>query len=166
MKATDNGLRFGFVTVIAHWVGAVLLLSFSAGALISSLADHPGIGAFTLWIGVLTSMVHAFRLYWRVSSYYPAPLGGANPAQVLVGRGVGLGMLLAGVVLPLMFCVKDGGIAEGFMASQGWWFVPLFWLGYVMWALGFLLHLYGAYTHVRVLKDDSLKRITGRWVEM
>jgi len=166
MKLKDNGLRFGAVTVFSHWLGAAILISFSVGVILTTATGSDAIRAFTLTIGLFSAGVHVFRMYWRLRNYHPAPLGGANPAQVLVGRGVAFGMLLAGIILPVMFKIKEGNWQQEFLNSQEWWFVPLFWVGFTCFLLGLLLHLYGAFTHVFTLKDDSLKRILGLPVDL
>lgn len=163
MKLRDSGLHFGFFSVVGHWGGAILLAAFLIGASASELSDAKlnFTQDVTFWISLLTAPVFAFRLYWRVTNFHPAPLGGPNPAQVLAGRGVALGMLLAGVVLPTLFLSK-----EFVTPGSSWWLTPLFWLGVACFLCGFALHLYGAFTHQFVLKDDSLKRLMGHKVDL
>lgn len=165
MQLRDTGLHFGLVTVIAHWLGAALVLSFAAGVLWEAIAGATAIRNVTFFIGGLTACLHFFRLVWRLRSYHPAPLGGANPAQVLVGRGVALGMLLAGIVLPVMFWLKESDTSASRIA-EAWWIAPLFWLGFSCFLLGLLLHLLGVYTHVFKHKDDTLKRMVGVPVDL
>ncbi len=162
MNVKDTGLHFGLVSVISHWLGAACLTAFSAGVLWEVASGDPMVRNATLALGGLTACLHTFRLIWRLKSYHPTPLGGANPAQVLVGRGVALGMLLAGVVLPTMYWVLRGSTSF----SVPWWVTPLFWLGFTCFFLGLALHLFGAYTHVFKLKDDSLKRMFGFTVDL
>ncbi|WP_323776339.1 cytochrome b/b6 domain-containing protein [Leisingera sp.] len=165
MKLEDTGLHFGLVTVIMHWVGAACILSFATGVLWEAITEANEIRNATLHIGALTACLHLFRLIWRLRNYHPAPLGGANPAQVLVGRGVALGMLLAGIVLPMMFWFKEcDAIASPI--GQTWWYASLFWMGFTCCLLGLLLHLFGVYTHVCKFKDDSLKRMVGITTEL
>ncbi|SHL79433.1 Cytochrome b561 [Roseovarius marisflavi] len=163
MKFRDSGLNFGLVSVVGHWTGAVLLVAFLASAILSvfSEAALDSSQNATLLIALITAPVFAFRLYWRITNFHPAPLGGASPAQVLAGRGIALGMLLAGVVLPLMYLAK-----EIFAAGYNWWLTPLFWLGVFCFSGGLVLHLYGAYTHTFILKDNSLKRLAGRKIDL
>jgi len=165
MRLRDTGLHFGLVTVIMHWLGAACILSFATGVLLEAITGSIAIRNAALSIGAFTACLHLFRFLWRLRNYHPAPLGGANPAQVLVGRGVALGMLLAGVVLPVMFWFKEGEATVS-PIGQTWWFAPLFWLGFTCFLLGLLLHLFGVYTHVCKLKDNSLKRIMGTAIDL
>lgn len=163
MKLRDSGLHFGLVSVVSHWVGAALFAAFLTGVIAAEVTVACSNTASTLTHLIALFMVplYAFRLYWRVTNFHPAPLGGANPAQVLAGRGVALGMLLAGVVLPLLYAAKE------FLAiAHAVWLAPLFWLGVACFLGGLVLHLYGAFTHVFVLKDDSFKRLIGRKVDL
>jgi cytochrome b561 len=163
MRFRDSGLHFGLVSVVGHWAGVAILLAFLISALVSDLtgSDFDSTRDVTLRVALLTAPFFAFRLYWRVSNFHPAPLGGANPAQVLAGRGVAMGMLLAGVVLPIMYWVK-----EVLAPASSWWLTPLFWLGVACFFGGLALHLYGAFIHVFILKDDSLKRLMGNQVDL
>jgi len=130
----------------------------------------------TMSFGALVLPLYTFRLYWRIISFHPAPLGGANPAQVLVGRGVALGMILAGVVLPVLYWAKEAQVGAGlsafgismpsFTTEPGIVVASLFWLGTVAFLLGFFLHIFGAFNHQYVLKDESLKRLAGRKIEL
>ncbi len=163
MKLRDNGLHFGFVSVVGHWGGAAMLAAFLISASASELSDAEPSSTqnVTFWISLLTALIFAFRLYWRIVNFHPAPLGGASPAQVLAGRGVALGMLLAGVILPSLF------LAKAFVTpGSSWWLTPLFWFGVACFLCGLALHLYGAFTHHFVLKDDSLKRVMGHKVDL
>lgn len=163
MRYKDNGLQYGIVSVVGHWGGGaafLMFLIFAGVADISATNSGPA-HSFAFWMSLLVMPAFVFRLYWRIANYHPAPLGGANPAQVLVGRGIALGMLLAGVVLPTMYWIK-----EALTPTNSWWLTPLFWLGTACFCCGLALHLYGAFTHVFVLKDASLKRMLGYQVEL
>ena len=163
MRLRDNGLHFGLVSVVGHWGGATILAAFLLSAAASEFfdAEFNSTRVATLWIALLTAPIFAFRLYWRVTNFHPAPLGGANPAQVLAGRGVAMGMLLAGVVLPILYWTK-----EVVATASSWWLTPLFWLGVAFFLGVLILHLYGAFTHIFILKDDSLKRLMGHKVDL
>lgn len=130
----------------------------------------------TVELGAAVAPLYAFRLYWRLSNFHPAPLGGANPAQVLAGRGIALGMLLAGIVLPLLFWAKEASAGNALMPfglvlpagaiAPHALLEPLFWLGVAAFLLGLLAHLFGVYTHHVVLEDESLVRLCGRRIEL
>ena len=166
------------MTVICHWFGAVLMIAFLVAAF--STLGLEGAEALqrrnmTLELGLLAMPFFVFRLYWRLANYYPAPLGGVNPAQVLVGRGIAIGMLLAGIVLPVLFWAKEAGSGSELKAFDLTmpalstplpFLAPLFWLGVTAFLLGLALHLFGAYTHQIVLKDETLKRLIGLTVEL
>jgi cytochrome b561 len=52
--------------------------------------------------GTNTSALSLFRLIWRYRHRHPMPLGGLPPVQVLAARGVAVGLLVGGVVLPIL----------------------------------------------------------------
>lgn len=173
MRTRDTGLHYGLVTITCHWIGAVLMLAFITATFVASDAAGRDLA---MGLGLLTAPLYAFRLYWRLTNYNPAPLGGTNPAQVLVGQGVVLGMLLAGVVLPILFWAKEAGggaqvhaftLPLPSYAAEPWSLLtPLFWLGVTAFLLGFGLHLFGVYTHQFVLKDETLNRLLGKAVKL
>ncbi len=164
MQMRDTGLGFGLVTIVSHWIGALLLPGFLIGSFAALWSFG---GGWAARVAPLVALFFAFRLWWRLVHYHPLPLGGAKPVSVLVGRGVQLGMLLAGVVLPLMFLwLKSIGAGQGSLGAWGTVLWVFYHLGALAFGLGWLLHLYGAYTHHVVFKDGTLLRLWGRHVDV
>ena len=182
MRIKDSGLGFGLVTILNHWIGAIIILGFFACNL-SALAlegeEQTARLAFTANLGFLWFCHSCFRIFWRLKSYYPMPLGPTSPAQVLISRSVAFAMLLAGVFLPLVFLaqlsaqnivVQVGGLPFHLILpipeAATFILALLFWLGMAALGAGFLLHLYGAFSHHFLQKDDTLPRLLGKHVEM
>ena len=164
MQFKDTGLGFGLVTLVAHWVGAALMIGFvvtSISAALLAPAEQSARFALAMSFGYICIPLYLFRMFWRFKHPYPMPLGAASPAQVLIGRGVAFGMLLAGVTLPVLLWAML--TTTGFVATV---FFALFWLGLVAFSLGLLLHLFGAFSHHVLQKDETLLRLLGKNVEL
>ena len=169
MAFKDTGLGFGWITILFHWLGAILMPVFVVRSVqdLCQVSDQNP----TTPLAVAVCLLFAFRLYWRLSHHHPLPLGNAKPVTVLVARGVALGMLLAGFVLPLMYLwLCSAMLAHGHSlwlgAGGGTIVFWLYHLGITAFSTGLCLHLYGAYQHHFVLKDESLPRLLGRKVDM
>lgn len=182
MRLKDTGLGFGIVTIACHWTGAFLLPGFlliALNTLTGSVPPDPARLETVTTLAFACAILFSFRIYWRLKHFHPMPLGGAKPVEVIVARCVAFGLLLAGVVLPLILwaALSAGGYdfrvfdltfpriwSEG--ASAAFYLMGLFWLGVVAFTLGFLLHLFGAFKHQFVLKDDAVLRLMGKEVEL
>jgi len=175
MQIKDTGLGFGIVTIVAHWVGVILMLGFLWAATAYLLI--PESIAFTTArnLAALCLVLYAFRLYWRLRHHHPLPLGPSSPVVVLVSRGITIGMLLAGIILPLIFIwaveVRDdqelfaGAVTPSHYEGAAFYLTVLFFLGVGAFTLGLLLHLFGALKHV-LQKDGSLSRMFGKNIEL
>ena len=182
MQIKDTGLGFGLVTIISHWTGAIVMLGFVAMSFSTLGLEGAQLLAryqITASLGFLCFCLFFFRLYWRLKHYHPLPLGGAAPIEVLVGRGVALGLLLAGIILPLIFwgylCAKGIDVKIFAISIPAIWqpgpaaassLPVLFWLGISAFTLGFLLHLFGAIKHQFIRKDDAVLRLMGKKIEL
>ncbi len=182
MQMKDTGLGFGLVTIVSHWTGAILMLGFVAMSF--STLGLEGTQLLARYetaasVGFLCFCLFSFRIYWRLKHHHPLPLGGATPIEVLVGRGVAFGLLLAGVILPLIFWAylsARGVDVKVFTISFPALWQPgptaalslsvLFWLGITAFTLGFLLHLFGAIKHQFITKDDAMLRLMGKKIEL
>lgn len=182
MQIKDTGLAFGAVTIICHWTGAMLLPGFLLLAMVTFSGEGaPAAGelANVTTLAFLCLLLFSFRIYWRLKHYHPMPLGGAKPVEVIIGRCVAFGLLVAGVVLPLILWAALSasglpftvfGLTFPSIWSQGetasLLLTVLFWMGVTAFTLGFLLHLFGAYKHQIVLKDDAVFRLMGKRIEL
>lgn len=183
MRMRDSGLAFGVVTISSHWIGAIAFPSFLVACLIASWAPEDGYVAaaqIAMQLGLPCFFLFSFRFVWRLVNYTPVPLGGSAPVEVLVGRAVVFGMLLAGIILPLFWWMKLS--AEGFdvvattfgndvsispqATTASILITVLFWLGAMAFTLGLTLHVLAALKHQFVLKDGAIGRILGRSVEL
>ncbi|NRG16629.1 cytochrome B [Rhizobiales bacterium] len=182
MKLRDTGLAFGVVTIACHWTGAFLLPGFLLLAVYtlagSASPDPESLNTLTS-LAFLCAVLFSFRIYWRLKHYHPMPLGGAKPVEVIIARCVAFGLLVAGVVLPLILWASLSasghefrlfGLAFPRIWSEGeasaFYLTGLFWLGVIAFTLGFLLHLFGAFKHQVILKDDAVLRLMGKKVEL
>lgn len=179
MRIRDTGLEFGLVTIVNHWIGAGVTLSFLF--LMTSVMYNPqGARSADLLVatGAVTSLLSLFRLIWRSRHWHPMPLGGLPPVQVLAARSVAIGLLVGGIVLPLLcwltlslyghqLVTRFGAVPALASPSAGTALViaVITWCGICCWSAGFLLHLYGASQHQFVLRDGAVKRLFGQFVE-
>jgi len=166
--------------MILHWTGAVLIIGYLALDIISAVTGDAGLALIHISLGMLVFPLFAFRLFWRLRHYHPLPLGAVSPIEVLIGRGVALGLLLAGVLLPLIewIMVSSAGGVVGFFglialpsllgqdATTARFAGFLHWFGTYALGLGIGLHIFAALKHHFVLRDDTLKRMLGKHVEL
>lgn len=176
----DTGLGFGVVTLVLHWLGAVLFIGYIT-------LDLPGIGwggarmtRVHLALGLVIFVLFAFRLVWRFSHYHPLPLGAVSPIAVIAARGIALGLLLAGIVLPPLEWIgvwsSGGAVAFFEIFALPAPFAPdaavaraaaiLRLLGTGAATLGVLFHAFGAFKHHVILKDDTVRRMLGKHVAL
>jgi len=176
----DTGLGFGVVTILLHWLGAALFIAYIALDLLGVGRGEARVMRVHLALGLAIFILFAFRLFWRLGHYHPLPLGAVSPIAVIAARGVALGLLLAGIVLPLLEWVgiwSSGGAVAFFEvfvlpapfapdATVARVAVVLRWLGIGAATLGFLFHAFGAFKHHFILKDDTLRRMLGKHVAL
>jgi len=182
MQIKDTGLAFGVVTIMNHWIGAILMVSFvilSVSTLLLDGAAEPDRQSTTSTLGFLCLILFSFRIYWRIKHYHPLPLGGTSPIEVIISRCVSSGLILAGVILPvlhwaflsaggrsfLVFGLDFPGISptnQSFASILS----ALYWLGITAFCLGLMMHILGALKHQFLLKEDSILRLMGKKVEL
>ncbi|MBU6488074.1 MAG: cytochrome b/b6 domain-containing protein [Burkholderiales bacterium] len=176
----DNGLRFSPVTIALHWLVAALVLSIIVIESIGLLRPDPSLVRLENLLAALLLPISAYRFWARVTSYHPLPLGTPNPVEVIVSRSVAIGLALAMVLLPIAawLCKSAADIA---IELPGGYVIPalmapspsaagvlrvLFDVGGAAFLLGLALHLFGALKNHFVLKNDVLKRMLGKHVEL
>lgn len=184
MQMRDNGLGFSPITIALHWIVAALLLSIiGCGiALIFTVGDAQRMSLVRAQnlLGTVLFIVSIYRLWARLSSYHPLPVGSPNPVEVIVSRSVAVGLALAMVLLPVAVWLSRA--AAGVAIDLPWGFaIPtliepneqvqrvvdvLFNIGATAFFLGFALHLFGALKNHFALGNDALKRMLGKHVEL
>jgi cytochrome b561 len=184
MQLRDNGLRFSPVTIVLHWVVAILLFSIiGLGIAIAQAGDD---ARKLEWmhvqnlLGLIVFVVSTYRFWARVTSYHPLPLGTPNPVEVIASRSVAAALALAMVLLPLAAWLSRCAAGE-IVGLPGGWVIPaplgpnaqahrvfafLFNLGATAFLGGLALHIFGALKNHLVLKNDALKRMLGKHVEL
>ena len=181
IKIKDTGLGFGIVTIVNHWAGAIIMVSFIT--LCASTIGLTGELEITRWkitgtLGFLCLLLFTFRFYWRLKNYYPLPLGG-QPIEVIISRSVAYGLLIAGIVLPIILWALLSARGIGFFVfgvrfPDIWSISPigvtylsiLFWLGIMAFSLGLLLHAFGAIKQQFFLKNDAVLRLMGKKIDL
>ncbi len=180
MQIRDTGLGFGIVTIALHWAGAALILGYLALYFLAAATGEAGPAAIRASLGITVLAVFAFRLFWRLRHYHPLPLGAVSPIGVMAARGLALGLLLAGVVLPPVewIMIWSAGGAVGFFdlfslpalvgpnAAVARVAGFLYRVGVYALSVGIALHILAALKHQFVLRDDTLKRMLGKHVEL
>lgn len=184
MQLRDNGLGFSPITIALHWIVAALLLSIIVLAIVLSTTTDPAqnvaLGRAQNLLGVVLFVVSIYRFWQRVSSWHPLPVGTPNPVEVIVSRTVAAALALAMVLLPIAVWLSraTAGVATelpgGFAIPA--FFSPhrslhavvdvLFDAGAIAFLAGLALHIFGALKNHLFLKNDALKRMLGKHVEL
>jgi superoxide oxidase len=184
MQLRDNGLRFSPITITLHWVVAALL-SALAGlgiglALASDGATRAALSQMQNLLGLILFLVSLYRFWARVTSYHPLPVGTPNPMEVIISRSMAMGLALAMVLLPIAVWLSKSAGGE-IIALPGGLTIPaiiapndqvkhvvdvLFNIGATAFCAGLALHMFGAFKNHFLLKNDALKRILGKHVEL
>jgi len=184
MKLRDNGLGFSPITIVLHWVVAALLFStLGLGIAITQTSGDAARLALTQvqnLLGAALCLVSIYRFWARVTSYHPLPVGTPNPIEVIISRSVGVGMALAMVLLPIAVWLSRSAGGEA-LGLPGGLVIPaliapdaqvkhvvdiLFNVGATAFLAGLALHLFGAFKNHFLLKNDALKRMLGKHVEL
>jgi cytochrome b561 len=131
-------------------------------------------------LGMTILAVSIYRLWARLSSWHPLPIGSPNPIEVIIGRSVAVALALATVLLPLdgwlaisaagKVVTLPGGIAMPPLVAPNADVEHVAKLLHKIGAYAFLaglaLHIFGAVKHHFILKNDTLKRMLGKHVEL
>ncbi|MEJ5060200.1 MULTISPECIES: cytochrome b [unclassified Pseudomonas] len=184
MQLRDNGLRFSPITVALHWVVAFSLLAiFGLQLLIgqaSSEALRMELGRVQNLLGLILFLVSIYRFWARITSYHPLPVGTPNPIEVIISRSVAVSLALAMVLLPIAVWASRSAAGEVVQLPGGLW-IPtllptnatlknvvdvLFNFGASAFLAGLALHLFGAVKNHFLLKNNTLKRMLGKHVEL
>lgn len=184
MQLKDTGLRFSRVTVVLHWLVTLLLVGI-AGLEVAIVRDAhaPGVAALVQTqnlLGLTLFLVSIYRFWARVTSWHPLPVGTPNPVEVIVSRSVAAALALAMVLLPIAVWLYKSAAGEA-MALPGGFYIPaviapntqveqvvgvLFRIGGIAFLAGLALHMFGAMKNHFVLRNDALKRMLGKHVEL
>ena len=184
MQLRDNGLRFSPITVALHWVVAISLLAiFGLQLLIghaSSEAQQLALGRVQNLLGLILFLVSSYRFWARITSYHPLPVGTPNPIEVIISRSVAVSLALAMVLLPIAVWASRAAAGEVLQLPGGLW-IPsllpvnptlkhvvdvLFAIGASAFLAGLALHVFGAAKNHFLLKNNTLKRMLGKHVEL
>lgn len=184
MQLRDNGLGFSPLTVAIHWLVASFLFSIIALSIIASFpADSPpavDLIAVRNLLGVLLFLVSIYRFWARITSFHPLPLGTPNPVEVIISRSVAVALALAMVLLPIAVWLSWSTAGTAMPLPWGL-SVPavldpnpqahrvfefLLRLGSTLFFAGLALHIFGALKNHFALRNDVLKRMLGKHVEL
>jgi superoxide oxidase len=176
----DSGLRFSPVTIVLHWVVALLVMAIAIIEVIPAATYNADVVRLENLLGVILFLVSIYRLWARITSWHPLPVGTPNPVEVIVSRSVAIGMALAMVLLPIAVWLWKS--AAGIPVDlPGGYAVPrlmapnmqvaslvhvLFDIGASAFLIGLALHIFGAIKNQFLLKNDVLKRMLGKHVEL
>ena len=176
----DNGLGFSPITIVIHWIVAALVLSIIGIEIALSVSPSADLTRVLNLLGTILFPISIYRFWARVTSWHPLPVGTPNPVEVIVSRSVATALALAMVLLPVaawLYKSASGQLIE----LPGGWFIPavigsnqhaaqifdvLFKIGATPFLLGLALHIFGACKNHFVLKNDALKRMLGKRVEL
>jgi cytochrome b561 len=184
MQLRDNGLRFSRITIALHWFVVILLLGIiGTGVAIHHAGDEAqrmGLARTQNLLVTVLFLVSIYRLWARLTSFHPLPVGTPNPIEVIVSRSVAVALALAMVLLPVAAWLARSAAGE-VIALPGGFALPalvepnaqllrvvhfLLTVGTTAFFLGLALHIFGALKNHVVLKNDALKRMLGKHVEL
>jgi cytochrome b561 len=184
MQLRDNGLRFSPITVALHWVVAFSLLAiFGLQLLIGHACDaalQRELVRVQNLLGLILFFVSIYRFWARITSYHPLPVGTPNPIEVIISRSVAVSLALAMVLLPIAVWASRSAVGEVLELPGGLW-IPtilpaneglkhvvdmLFNIGASAFLAGLALHIFGAVKNHFLLKNNTLKRMLGKHVEL
>ncbi|WP_433766025.1 cytochrome b [Pseudomonas putida] len=184
MQFKDNGLRFSPITIALHWVVAFSLLAiFGLQLMIGQASDDVLRAALVRGqnlVGLVLFLVSIYRFWARITAYHPLPVGTPNPIEVIISRSVAVSLALAMVLLPIAVWASRSAGGELVELPGGWW-IPsvlpvnaalkhvvdvLFNIGASAFLAGLALHIFGAVKNHFLLKNNTLKRMLGKHVEL
>jgi superoxide oxidase len=179
-RLRDTGLGFSPVTIALHWTVAAVALAIIALEISLSIAYSAEQAHVLNLLGTVLFPISVYRFWARVTSWHPLPVGTPNPVEVIVSRSVAVGLALAMVLLPIAAWLYKSAAGE-IIALPGGWIVPalmaphaqvaavvnvLFRIGAAAFVCGLALHIFGACKNHFALKNDALKRMLGKHVEL
>ncbi|TXC80670.1 cytochrome B [Paraburkholderia azotifigens] len=176
----DNGLGFSPITIALHWIVAALVLAIIAIEIVQWISPGAELAKVLNLLGTILFPISIYRFWARVTSWHPLPVGTPNPVEVIVSRSVATALALAMVLLPVAAWLAKSAAGQ-LVELPGGWFIPspmqpdaqaaqvfdvLFRIGATPFVLGLALHIFGACKNHFVLKNDALKRMLGKRVEL
>jgi len=176
----DNGLGFSPITIALHWIVALIVLAIIAIEIVLYVAPNHELGKVLNLLGTALFPISVYRFWARITSWHPLPVGTPNPVEVIVSRSVATALALAMVLLPVAAWLAKsaagvpvdlpGGLSIPAPLSPDHQaahiFEVLFRIGATPFVLGLALHIFGACKNHFVLKNDALKRMLGKRVEL
>jgi cytochrome b561 len=180
MRLLDSDRHFGYVSIVNHWLAAVLIIGMLfLGLYMEDLPKGPWKGElFGLHksFGILVLMLGAARIGWRLGNMRPDPLGVVPAWQHKVAR------LLHLLLMAMMLALPLSGWAMSSAGDHAVSFFGLFTLPPLLmvdetlaelmsevhetlaWALIALLvlHAGAALQHHFIAHDATLRRMLGR----
>ncbi|WP_186068098.1 cytochrome b [Burkholderia gladioli] len=184
MQIRDNGLAFSPITLVLHWLVVALLLAIVLLGLARWQAIDASLqGELARWqnlLGLLLFLLSIYRLRRRLGAWHPLPVGTPNPVELIASRGVAVALALAMVLLPLAVWLTRAAAGEASVLPGGWALplpfaasagvhAVLGWLlriGATAFFAGLALHVFGALKNHFVLRNDALRRMLGKHVEL
>lgn len=184
MQLRDNGLGFSPITLVMHWLVAALLFAIIALGIAISLAGDPAnrvaLTQVQNLLGAVLFLVSIYRFWARITSFHPLPVGTPAPVEVIISRSVAVALALAMVLLPIAVWLYRSAAGVP-IELPGGFFIPsliapnesvkqvvhvLFNIGATAFIAGLGLHIFGACKNHFMLKNDAVKRMLGKHVEL
>ncbi len=176
----DKGACFGAVSIVNHWVIAVLIIVLLAVGLY--MVDLPKGGtARTEWIdfhksvGILVLVLGVWRVLWRIVCRFPDDVATMPRWQEFAAKTMHILLLIAIVAMPVSGYMRTSmrGKQVSFFGLFDMPVLPQIeiiglaakevhtWLAYILIVL-IVLHVVAALKHHVFDKDATLKRMCGR----
>jgi len=159
MFLTDSPARYGWITIINHWLIAVLILGLIAfGLVIADMPNSPSKGSFIQihkLMGVLALALAVIRTAWYLFQTRPGPAEGDSPLAAQLRVGMHIALLVATVVLPVSGMLMS--LYHGHPVSLlGLYVIPA--QGEVAWISGpaHMVHEWGSYLVLALVAGHAL----------
>lgn len=180
MQLLDSDKRFGFVSIVNHWLAALLIIGMlGLGLYMADLPKGPWKGqlfAIHKSFGILVLMLGAARIGWRLGNALPEPVDTSRPLLRTIARLLHPLLMVMMLALPLSgwamssagdhpvsffglftlppLLVPDKGLAEiltNVHSALAWTLIALL-----------VVHAGAALQHHFIARDATLRRMLGR----
>ncbi len=97
MRLRDTATGYGWISIVLHWLGAVLLLVvwFLGNSTQASQAENAPAVAMHTSVAVLASLALIGRIFWRIFEHHPGPQPSQRGWSFTLGKFLHTALLLA-----------------------------------------------------------------------
>ncbi|MFC3051489.1 cytochrome b [Kordiimonas pumila] len=187
--AQDTKAKFSHITISLHWIVGLTIITLLAVGLY--MAENEVYSLYTLHksVGVIVFAFVAVRVLWRIKNGWPVPASDYKRHEQILAKIVHWVLIIGTVLMPVSGMLMSGAGGHGFgifgfeimapnpdpanpgealplnafTAGIGHEMHEI--LGFVMMA-AIALHIAGALKHHLIDKDETLKRMLGKTIDV